>query len=57
MTMDDLCRQINCKYITWSNGGGDSCTAWLECRLTKETTDDNKCTKCKDRVPKRRDAK
>lgn len=51
--MDDICRQINCKYITWSNGGGESCTAWLECKLKKEITDDIHCAKCKDRVPKR----
>lgn len=53
MTMNDLCRKINCKYITWSNGGGDSCTAWLECKLRKETTDENHCGKCKSRTPKR----
>ena len=41
MTMNDLCRKVNCKHITWSNGGGDSCTAWLECKLHKEATDEN----------------
>lgn len=55
MTMNDLCRQINCKHITWSNGGGDSCTAWLECKLHKEITDESHCAKCKDRIPKRSD--
>lgn len=55
MTMNDLCRKVNCKHITWSNGGGDSMTAWLECKLHKEITDENHCAKCKDRVPKRSD--
>ena len=36
MTMNDICRQINCKHIKWSNGGGDSCTCWLECKLKKK---------------------
>lgn len=50
--MDDLCRRINCKHITWSNGGGDSVTCWLECKLKKEHTDCDRCANCKDRVPK-----
>ena len=53
MTMYDLCRQVNCKHITWSNGGGDSRTAWLECKLHKEATDENHCAKCKDKEKKR----
>lgn len=57
MTMNDICRQINCKYVTWSNGGGDSCTCWLECKLHQETTDEGHCAKCKDRIPKRSDNK
>lgn len=52
MTMNDLCRQINCKHITWSSGGEDSCTAWLECKLHKEVTDKNHCAKCRDQVPR-----
>lgn len=52
MTMNDLCKQVNCKHVTWSNGGGDSCTAWLECKLKNKATDENHCAKCKDRVPK-----
>lgn len=55
MTMDSICREINCKHIKWSNGGGDSCTAWFECKLKNKTTDKNHCAKCKDRVPKRSD--
>lgn len=56
MTMYDLCRQINCKHITWSSSG-ESCTAWLECKLKKEATDEKHCAKCKDRVPKRSEGK
>ena len=55
MTMNNICRKVNCKYVTYSNGGGNSCTYWLECKLHKDTTDENHCTKCKDRVPKRSD--
>ena len=55
MTMYDLCRKVNCKYITWSTGEKDSCTVWLYCKLHKEITDENTCAKCKNRVPKRSD--
>lgn len=55
MTMDDIVRKINCKYVKWSRGGRDSCTAWFECKLKDKTTDENKCAKCNDRVPKRSD--
>ena len=57
MTMNDICRKVNCKHITWSNGEDGGCTAWLECKLHKEITDENHCAKCKDRVPKRSDTK
>lgn len=53
MTMDDICKEVNCEYVTWSNGGGNSCTAWLECKLKKWVTDPNECSKCKKRTPKR----
>lgn len=55
MTMNDICRKVNCKYVTWGNGGGDSCTCWLECKLHNDITDENYCAKCKERVPKRSD--
>ena len=55
MTMYDLCKKVDCKYITWSNGGGDSCTAWLECKLHKEITDEKNCASCKDRASKTRE--
>lgn len=56
MTMNDICREVNCKYVTWSNGGGDSTTAWLECKLhNNKATDESHCVKCKDRIPKRSD--
>ena len=53
MTMNDLCRQVNCKHITWSNGGGDSMTCWLKCKLKDKVTGSDSCAKCRDRVPKR----
>lgn len=53
MTMDDICRDVNCKFVTWSNGGGDSCTAWLECKLKNCITDPNECCRCNNRIPKR----
>lgn len=53
MTMYDLCRQVNCKYVTWSSGDKNSATAWLECKLHKNITDENHCAKCKDRILKR----
>ena len=52
MTRYDLYREINCKYITSDNGGGDSVTWWLECKLHKKVTGKNTCAKCKDRIPK-----
>ncbi len=51
--MDDSCKEVNCKYVTGSNGGGDSCTAWLEYKLKKWITDTNECSKCKNRIPRR----
>lgn len=54
MNMNDLCREADCKHVTWNTGDDDSCTAWLECKLHKEVTDVNHCKKCKERVPKRR---
>ena len=51
MTMNDLCKRVGCKYITWSSGR-ESCTAWLECKLKKCITDEEHCAKCKDRLPK-----
>ena len=52
MTMDDLVRNVNCKYCYWTTSHPESCTAWLECKLKKEATDEKHCSKCKDRVPK-----
>ncbi len=52
MTMDDICKEINCKHIKWSNGGRDSMTCWLECKLKNTVTGPDRCAKCPERVPK-----
>ena len=55
--MKSLCGKINCKYITWDNGGRDSVTFCLVCKLKKEITDERHCAKCKDKVLKRSEEK
>lgn len=44
---------ILCKKAKFTNGGGDSATYWIECRLHKKTTDPEKCLNCPDRKPTR----
>lgn len=53
MTIYEECRKVNCKHITCSNGGGDSCTFWFECKLKNDITDPEHCAKCKERVAKK----
>lgn len=50
--MKEICKKINCRYITWSNGGGDSATMWLVCKWANQVTDERTCGKCKDRKVK-----
>lgn len=47
--MNTMCKRINCKHIKWSNGGSESTTYWLECKLKNSVTDEMTCAKCKER--------
>lgn len=42
----NLCK---CIYAKPENGGGDSVTWYYVCRLSKEATDPDKCSRCKHR--------
>lgn len=48
MTMKDVVRQCNCKYAKIENGGRDSVTFWITCKLKSMTTDKEQCEKCKE---------
>lgn len=49
MTIQDVVRQSNCKYAKIENGGGDSVTFWLTCKLKSAYTDKEQCEKCKEK--------
>lgn len=49
MTMQDVINQINCKYAKIENGGRDSVTFWIACKLKSVPTDSKQCEKCKEK--------
>lgn len=49
MTIQDVVRQCNCKYVKIENGGRDSVTFWLTCKLKSIYTDSKHCEKCEER--------
>lgn len=45
--MKDVLKKCNCRCAKIENGGRDSVTFWIECKLEGIVTDIERCKKCK----------
>ena len=45
--MKDVLKKCNCRYAKIENGGRDSVTFWIECKLEGIVTNVERCKKCK----------
>ncbi len=46
MTIKEILKKCNCKYAKAENGGGDSVTFYIVCKLKAITTDKEHCQSC-----------
>ena len=60
MTMEDIAKEINCQHIrieaSWYVFPYER-NCWFVCRRTGQATDENRCSKCKDRKPRKQNGK